>query len=173
MRIRQIKPSWWLDKELRRRLSAEAREFYIGLWMVADDAGWIEWDIERIAAELYPYDQVARREKAVRNYAGALERLDADQPHLVIHECGHAQVPKMPGHQRNTGRLATTVSDRHKRVCSHMRPHATTSGPVIGRVGKEERNGSGSGTVDAREAQSDYAAEVVARLARRYPVKSP
>ena len=39
MRIRQIKPSWWLDKDLQTRLSADAREFYIGLWMLADDAG--------------------------------------------------------------------------------------------------------------------------------------
>ena len=39
MRIRQIKPGWWLDKELRRGLSADAREFFIGLWMLADDDG--------------------------------------------------------------------------------------------------------------------------------------
>ena len=29
-RIRQIKPSWFLDKELRRGTTADAREFYVG-----------------------------------------------------------------------------------------------------------------------------------------------
>lgn len=172
MRIRQIKPSWWLDKELRRRLSAEAREFYIGLWMVADDAGWLEWDIERIGAELYPYDQVARREKAVRNYAGALERLDADHPHLVIHPCGHAQVPKMPGHQRNTGKVSVTVSDKHKRCLVATSGHRE---PLVAAVGNgRERVVVGNGSGSARDEETDdYAAEVVAKLARRYPVKSP
>ena len=62
-RIRQIKPSWFLDKDLRRGTTADAREFYIGLWMLADDAGYLEWDPERIGAELYPFDPIAKRER--------------------------------------------------------------------------------------------------------------
>src|SRR5512139_1366323 len=121
MRIRQIKPSWWLDKELRRHLSAEAREFYIGLWMLADDAGWLDWDITRIAAELYPYgvnggglfdgDPIESREGAVHDYATALAALQPGDPHLVIHACGHACVPKIVAHQRFGGRPVYGVRD--------------------------------------------------------------
>ena len=124
MRIRQIKPGWWLDKDLRRGLSADAREFYIGLWMLADDAGWLEWDITRIAAELYPYgvdttgglfhpDPIEAREEAVKTWAGQLLALSPEDPHLVIHECGHARVPKLQEHQHVGGRPVYTIRDAH------------------------------------------------------------
>jgi hypothetical protein len=113
-RIRQIKPSWFLDKELRRGTSADAREFYIGLWMLADDGGYLTWDIERIAAELYPYDGVSRRERLVASWADSLETLNAEEPHLVIYSCGHGRVPKMPAHQRIAGKQSVGVWEAHK-----------------------------------------------------------
>jgi len=146
MRIRQIKPGWWLDKALRRGLTADAREFYIGLWMLADDAGWLEWDLERISAELYPYgvdvpgglfaggDPIASREAAVATWTKLLLALDAACPHLVIRDCGHAQLPKLPVHQRVGGRPVYTIRDAHARGCARMRADAHN-----GRVG----NGSG------------------------------
>ena len=100
LRIRQLKPDWWLDKDLQTRLSADVREFYIGLWMVADDAGYFDWNPVRIGAELYPYRTAHRREKQIAEWAELLATLDADEPHLVVFECGHARVPKMPAHQR-------------------------------------------------------------------------
>jgi hypothetical protein len=112
-RIRQIKPSWFLDKELRKGTTADAREFYIGLWMLADDAGYIVWDEERIAAELYPFDPIARRERNVGKWADVLERLSPDEPHLIVWDCGHARVPKMPGHQRIAGTQTLTVRRSH------------------------------------------------------------
>ena len=148
MRIRQIKPSWWLDKDLRTRLDADAREFYIGLWMLADDAGWLKWDVTTIAAELYPFgvnggglfgaDPFAERERAVADWAAALMALDAKAPHLVIHDCGHARVPKIVDHQRFGGRPVYTVRDAHARGCARPRADARP-----GRVGNgRERNGS-------------------------------
>lgn len=161
MRIRQIKPSWFLDKELRRGVTADAREFYIGLWMVADDAGWIVWDVERIAAELYPYGSEKRREQNVAKWADALERLDPDEPHLVVWTCGHARVPKMPGHQRIAGKQAFTVARVHvgepgstpprscREAVSRIRLSIATPGEPLmatddspGRVGKEVGNGT-------------------------------
>ena len=50
-----IRPSYWTDDDLHCRLTADIREFYIGLWMLSDDAGYIAWDAERVGAELYPY----------------------------------------------------------------------------------------------------------------------
>lgn len=113
-RIRQIKPSWFLDKALRKGTTADCREFYIGLWMLADDAGYLVWDEERIAAELYPFDQIARRERNVAKWATVLERLDPDDPHLVVWDCGHARVPKMPGHQRIAGNQTFAVRVVHE-----------------------------------------------------------
>jgi hypothetical protein len=113
-RIRQIKPSWFLDKQLRQGTSADAREFYIGLWMLADDAGYLVWDVERIGAELYPFDPIARRERNVGKWADVLERLSPDEPHLIVWDCGHARVPKMPGHQRISGTQAHGVMKAHR-----------------------------------------------------------
>ena len=140
MRIRQIKPGWWLDKELRRGLSADAREFFIGLWMLADDAGWLQWDVTRIAAELYPFgvdcegglfasDPIEARESAVSTWTAQLVALPG-RAHLVILDCGHAQVPNLAQHQRVGGRPVFTVRDAHARDCARMR--ATKS---HGRVG--------------------------------------
>ena len=100
LRIRQIKGDWWLDKALQTRLTADQREFYVGLWMVADDEGWIDWDPVRIGAELYPFRTPARRERQIVEWAEILEKLDPKAPHLVRKPCGHAVVPKMSGHQR-------------------------------------------------------------------------
>lgn len=152
-RIRQIKPAWWLDKDLRRGASADAREFYIGLWMLADDAGWLVWDTERIGAELYPYAPVARREKNVEAWADVLERLDEGDPHLVVYTCGHAVVPKMPQHQRITGKVTRSTHDAHARQCreavsrlrlteAHGAGEPTSDEGSPGRVGNEERNGT-------------------------------
>ena len=150
MRIRQIKPGWWLDKELRRGLCAAAREFYVGLWCVADDAGWLEWDLEKVAAELYPYgvdpdgglfggDMVAGREDAVSTWSKQLAALSKDNPHLVIYPCGHARLPKLTSHQKLGGRPVHTVRDRHARDCARLRADARGG---RGRVGEGYGKGS-------------------------------
>lgn len=64
MRVRMIRPAYWTDADLHTRLTAEQREFYIGLWMEADDAGFIAWDVDRIGADLYPFRPLGwRRER--------------------------------------------------------------------------------------------------------------
>ena len=159
MRIRQIKPGWWLDKALRRGLSADAREFYIGLWMLADDAGWIEWDVERIAAELYPFgvgsdgllsaDPLEARESSVSVWTAQLVALCPADPHLVMEPCGHARLPKLASHQKLGGRPVYTVRDKHARVCAPLRAVAR---PGRGRVG--EGYVKGSAGADANEETS-------------------
>lgn len=138
MRIRQIKPGWWLDKDLRKGLNADQREFYIGLWMLADDDGWLVWDIPRIAAELYPYDTVRHREQRVTAWSERLQSLCPTHPHLVVMDCGHARIPKLAEHQRSGGRPVFTVRDVHGTECARAAREVTA-----GRVGKgRERNGS-------------------------------
>lgn len=164
-RIRQIKPSWFLDKELRRGTSADAREFYIGLWMIADDEGYLVWDVERIGAELYPYDGVARRERNVESWAKSLETLNPETPHLRVYSCGHASVPKMKAHQRIAGNRTTTIRDRHRDACrdvrSRVEPLVATSSHGIGRVGNVGNGTSREATLpDGSLAQSEWQAKV-------------
>ena len=193
-RIRQIKPSWFLDKELRRGTTADAREFYIGLWMLADDAGYLSWDEERIAAELYPFEPIARRERNVAKWADVLERLDPDEPHLVVWTCGHARVPKMPGHQRIAGTQAHGVKKAHcgepdkmvrpaREACENARsrlslqeatPEQATSSP--GREPGRERNGTVSiagarAPEGAAPADSDFQAKVPRHVALGGPIQ--
>jgi hypothetical protein len=55
VRVRLIRPAYWTDTDLHTRLTADQREFYVGLWMLADDDGYVSWDVDRVGAELYPY----------------------------------------------------------------------------------------------------------------------
>lgn len=152
MRIRQIKPGWWTDKEIRRGLSADAREFYIGLWMLADDAGWLDWDVEVIAAELYPFgvsggllagDPFEEREACVRTWSAQLQSLNAKRPHLVIEDCGHARLTRLTVHQRFGGRPVFTVRDAHARDCARLRA-AARGGKVGNGIGKVGNGSDGS-----------------------------
>lgn len=142
LRIRQVKPDWWLDKDLHTRLSADLREFYIGLWMYADDAGVFEWNVARIGAELYPYRTPVKREAKIEEWAVVLETLDTADPHLVILTCGHAQVPKMPGHQRLAAetKQVRTVWKRHQ-SCPPARSRRSPQLSTLERNGTE-RNGN-------------------------------
>ena len=156
-RIRQIKPTWWLDKELQTRVNADVREFYIGLWQIADDAGFLDWDPIRIGAELYPYVASARRERNVQAWGMALADLRPDRPHFVRYLCGHAQVPKMPRHQRIAGKQSFLVRDQHARCAldSQWEPKVATDSPGT------ERNGIGT------ERYREVATAAVAPLGAR------
>ena len=112
MRIRQIKPEFWKDAKVAE-LSEGARLFFIGTWQLADDAGWLRWDVAGIAAELYPFEGRASRERRVHRHAEALAGLGR----LHLHDCGHAQVPKMPAHQHLAGttRRVQTIAIEHSK----------------------------------------------------------
>lgn len=112
MRIRQVKPDFWKDARMAD-LSEGARLFYIGTWQLCDDAGWMRWDVPGIAAELYPFEGRRARERRVERHASALVSLKR----LHIHDCGHAEVPKMPTHQHLAGttrRVQTVAMEHHK-----------------------------------------------------------
>lgn len=157
VRIRQIKPTYFLDKVLWTRCRAETREFYQGLWLIADDAGWFEWDITSIATEIYRFVGVAKRERDAERHAEILEGLQPEDPHLILHVCGHAEVPKMPQHQRiSEVKRVRTDFDRHLSGRCPAHPRGTPRDPAASLPGKEremvrERNGMEMlGSADAR-----------------------
>jgi len=143
MRIRQVKPEFWKDARVAE-LSEGARLFYIGTWQLCDDAGWMRWDVPNIAAELYPFEGRSSRERRVKRHAESLAALGR----LHFHDCGHAQVPKMPTHQHLAGttRRVTTVAAEHSKcgIPATTRDDPRLPAPVsIGSVGKGSVSDSG------------------------------
>lgn len=75
MRGRYLMREYWSDSDLFLRLTADERETYIGLWMLADDDGWLPRDVPAIAASLYRYLDRGPREEKVRLAVEKLRRL--------------------------------------------------------------------------------------------------
>ena len=103
-----MRPEFWSD-ETMAALAPAVRLFYIGLWNIADDAGWMEWRVPRIGAVLFPYEHVKRRSRDIEAWSLAL----VTAGRLVIHECGCAQVPTLSRHQRVTGKQSFTALEAH------------------------------------------------------------
>lgn len=162
MRIRQVKPAFWSDDKLAG-LSEATRLFYIGLWMIADDAGWFRWNPVETAGDLYRYETRTRRERRV---CDMFERL-SDAGRVVLHPCGHAFIPTMTNHQRLSG-VAKQVQTSWKehQACvipqvpadprdSPQEPADPRHGTGRNGIGTEreqgtERNGKGTGKGSAR-----------------------
>jgi len=89
-----IRPAYWTDADLHTRLNAAQREFYIGLWMEADDAGFVAYDVDRLGADLYPYRSLSWRRLQLPKWVVALD------PHVEVLECGlHLLIPSLHRHQ--------------------------------------------------------------------------
>ena len=183
MRIRQIKPEFFRDREMAA-LTADQREFYVALWMEADDSGFLRWDVAQIAADIYPFRGTARRERQVREWGAMLDELGK----ILRWECGHAFLPNMARHQRFSGqtRQVHTFKNEHAAKC----PAETRGSPPIpadprpvgnGSVEGKERGGTGGQNdddgVDALRLAIEQntaivndpdAAEAVKRAARRF-----
>jgi len=148
VRIRQVRPEFWTDETIAA-LPDAARLFYIGLWNVADDAGWLEWQPHRIGALLYPYRQIRKRERDIVAWGTLL----ADDGRLRVYECGCAEIPTLPRHQRITGKQTFTVRDRHygKHSVATGASQVLTVSPVternvtVGNVTRAKANGENGG----------------------------
>ena len=143
MRIRQIKPEFWRDEPLSR-LSDGARLFYIGLWQLADDGGWLEWNVPEVGAELYRFRSRRTREAMVERYAAELSQLNG-AGRLLREPCGHAFLPHLVEHQRFGGRLSIAVATAHSRDCARLSAPVRGCPPRKGKVregiGKEGQGG--------------------------------
>lgn len=152
-----MRPEFFTDA-IVSRLTPDVRLTYIGLWCVADDAGWMTWDVPQIAAQLYPYESVRVREKRVDRAGTAL----LASGRMVTHECGCAQIPRLPDHQKIGGNRSLKSLQTHE-VHTRMAVSARD-----GRVG----NGS-EGRLEARERANqddERAAQTEAFRRRGMPV---
>ena len=109
MRIRQVRPEFFSD-HVMAALSPTVRLTYIGLWCVADDAGWLVWDVPQIGAVLFPYEGAKRRE---RDLQVALEKL-VEAKRVVLHPCNCLHIPHLIDHQKIGGTRSLVVRDKHR-----------------------------------------------------------
>ena len=139
MRIRQVRPEFFTDAVVSR-LPTDVRLTYIGLWCVADDAGWMTWDVSQIGAQLYPYQSVHVRERRIEKAGEALRGVGR----LTLEPCGCALIPHLVDHQRIGGNKSFTSRDKH-------RVHTSTD-LSAGKVGKGKVS---NGRVRAREKDEE------------------
>lgn len=128
-----MRPEFFSDGRVAR-LPVEARLTYVGLWCIADDAGWLAWDVADLGAQLYPYESVRVRERRLTVTGTAL----VEAGRMVMYPCGCAHIPTLAVHQKIGGNKSFTALDRHK---NHLSPnksiHSRTSTPVGSEVGSE------------------------------------
>ena len=110
MRIRQIRPEFFTDP-VTAHLSAATQVAYIALWCVADDAGWLDWDVPQIGALVYPYKSVHARESAIVRAGAALVAVGR----LRVLDCGCARIPTLETHQKIGGNKSFTARDKHQK----------------------------------------------------------
>jgi hypothetical protein len=168
MRIRQVKPEFFKDARLAA-LSPATRLVYIGLWMVADDAGWFRADVPELGIELFGYDPRKSRERAVAEHLDRLETAGR----IVLHDCGHAFIPTFTTHQRLAGetkRVKTIEREHHD--CPHIpaTPRTSSQSPDTVRLGTGNGIGqSSNGSVVAPADAPDGAGAPVTEFRQRVP----
>jgi len=150
MRVRMIRPSYWTDTDLHTRLSADVREFYIGLWMLADDAGYLPWDVTRIGAELYPFRSQGWR---IKKLPAMLEALGDE--HACLLPCNrHVVIPNLPRYQ-SPPKPSFQHQREHDRCLRQMAPSGTTGGQVVpAQIGRGREGREGNGSAQAREDEN-------------------
>jgi hypothetical protein len=114
MRGRYLMREYWSDSDLFLRLDAAQRELYVGLWMLADDEGWLPRDVPGIAGALFRYEDREPREARVRS---GLSRL-ADLGKVKSHRCGCLFLPTVPRYPR-AGRKSDEHAANHKTHQTH------------------------------------------------------
>jgi hypothetical protein len=143
VRIRSVKPDFWSDTVMAS-LRPEVRLTYIGLWCEADDAGWFVYDVPALAHDLYGYDPRSVRERRVTAHVEALAAIGR----VVLHPCGHGEIPTLAVHQRFGGRPVYTVQRVHARDCAQVRADAPQG---RGGKGREGKGGVWGGNGEARQ----------------------
>lgn len=138
-----MKPDFFTDATVSA-WPAAARLFYIGLWTVADDAGWLVWSLPEIGASLFPYETPKRRLADMTKWAEYLTR----DGRLVVHDCGCGQIPTLSQHQRIAGNQSFRARDHH--MSQHVATGQHPVAPDMVGNGRERNGRVGNGTAQAR-----------------------
>lgn len=114
MRGRYLMREYWSDSALFLSLDSSQRELYIGLWMLADDAGWLTRDVPAIAAALYRYEDVAPRVERVLAGIVVLRKLGK----IVVPPCRRCLFLDSVAKYPRAGNKAFTHLEEHQ---SHVK----------------------------------------------------
>ena len=98
MRARNIKPGFFLNEYLSA-CSPHARLLFIGLWMLADREGRLEYRPKQIGASIFPYEKGLDVEKLL----GELENVQGDHPFIIRYQVegkSYIQVVNFKKHQQ-------------------------------------------------------------------------
>ena len=153
-----IRPAYWTDADLHTRLTADVREFYIGLWMESDDAGYIAWDVDRIGADLYPYRPLTWRRAHLPKYLAALNS------HIVTLACGqHIVVPALTRYQAPP-KPSFQNQRAHEKCVRQVAPSGATGGQRVpaqegGSIGVYKEGGARGANGSGKE-KSDFQLKV-------------
>jgi hypothetical protein len=109
MRGRYLMREYWSDTDLFTRLDADQRELYQGLWMLADDDGFLPRDLDGIGAALYRFMDRGDRIAKIRS---GLARL-RDIGKLESYRCGCLYLPAVARYPR-AGKKSTEHSQKHQ-----------------------------------------------------------
>lgn len=139
MRIRTIKPEFWLHEDLSQ-LSPMARLAFIGLWQLADREGRLEDRPRRIKVSLFPYDNTEIEPLVSELEAfGFVQKYDVDG-------ASYLSIPGFLEHQRPHPKEAQSlIPPNSSRVIKRraVKGLATIPPTPGGREGKGMDNGKG------------------------------
>ena len=116
MRGRYLMREYWSDSDLFLRLDAIQREVYVGLWMLADDEGWMPRDVPAISAALYRYEDRAPRESKVSDALAKLRDLGKVQSFRCC-----LFLPAVARYPR-AGKKSNDHAQEHRRHSSRPKP---------------------------------------------------
>jgi len=119
MRGRYLMREYWSDSALFTRLTAEQREIYVGLWTLADDAGWLPRDVPAIAAALYRFEDHEPREARLRVALARLKVLGK----LESYRCGCLFLPAVAKYPR-AGKKSVEHQSVHQTHLNGSEPHS-------------------------------------------------
>ena len=163
MRTRLSGREFWTDSTLSL-LPDSTRLLYIGLWCVADDAGYIEWDTDAIGHQLLGYRSPATRRRVTERAVEAL--IEAGRVRIL--DCGrHALIPTLTRHSIMGGRKNERVKKAHFEHGPVQVPDRPVQ--VSGKSRSESVSESESVSVRgrAKSGNDEYGAKVAAQVAKR------
>jgi hypothetical protein len=154
MRGRYLMREYWSDSDLFLRLTAEEREVYIGLWMLADDAGWMPRDVPAIAASLFRYEDRAPREARLTTVLARLH--DLGKVESLRCRCLHlpavARYPRAGRKSNEHEQNHQTHSKRSNGIQRDLKPspvvNPTLSLPDVAGAHEPDASGAGSSLTD-------------------------
>jgi hypothetical protein len=89
------------DREFMTTFTADEREWYLFTALFADDAGYLVWDVETNAANLYRYETPRHRQTKVARIVAKMTTTGR----LVVLDCGrHAFMPRVARRPRGMRR---------------------------------------------------------------------